>query len=52
MLRIVDADAPPLRVFLGDGPLAVATVDYEQHLATWREWEQVSIAAQGNGSAR
>jgi NAD(P)-dependent dehydrogenase (short-subunit alcohol dehydrogenase family) len=51
MLRIVDADEPPLRVFLGDGPLALATADYEQRLATWREWEPLSIAAQGNGPA-
>ena len=36
----------------GGHPPAVATADYEQRLATWREWEQVSIAAQGNGSAR
>lgn len=48
VLRIVDADAPPLRVFLGDGPLALATADYESRLATWREWEPVSIAAHGH----
>ena len=40
-------DGPPLRVFLGDGPLAIATRDYEQRLATWREWEHLSVAAHG-----
>jgi NAD(P)-dependent dehydrogenase (short-subunit alcohol dehydrogenase family) len=47
VLKIVDADQPPLRVFFGDGPLQLAVEDYEQRLATWREWEKVSIEAQG-----
>jgi NAD(P)-dependent dehydrogenase (short-subunit alcohol dehydrogenase family) len=47
ILAVVDADDPPLRVFLGDGPLALATADYESRLATWRAWEPVSVAAQG-----
>ena len=47
VLKIVDAENPPLRVFFGDGPLAMATRDYESRLATWREWEPVSIEAQG-----
>jgi NAD(P)-dependent dehydrogenase (short-subunit alcohol dehydrogenase family) len=49
VLAIVDAEEPPLRVFFGDGPLAIATADYEKRLATWRQWEPVSIAAGGNG---
>ena len=47
VLKVVDADQPPLRIFFGDGPLAIATADYESRLATWREWEPVSIAAHG-----
>jgi NAD(P)-dependent dehydrogenase (short-subunit alcohol dehydrogenase family) len=47
LLKIVDAEEPPLRVFFGDGPLATATKDYESRLATWRKWEPVSIEAQG-----
>jgi NAD(P)-dependent dehydrogenase (short-subunit alcohol dehydrogenase family) len=47
VLKIVDAEQPPLRVFFGDGPLQLAVEDYEQRLATWREWEQISIEAQG-----
>jgi NAD(P)-dependent dehydrogenase (short-subunit alcohol dehydrogenase family) len=47
VLEVVDAENPPLRVFFGDGPLAIATRDYESRLATWREWEPVSIAAHG-----
>jgi NAD(P)-dependent dehydrogenase (short-subunit alcohol dehydrogenase family) len=48
VLKLVDADKPPLRVFFGDGPLALATADYESRLKTWREWEPLSIEAQGN----
>jgi NAD(P)-dependent dehydrogenase (short-subunit alcohol dehydrogenase family) len=47
ILAIVDAEKPPLRVFFGDGPLALATADYEGRLALWREWEPLSIAAHG-----
>jgi NAD(P)-dependent dehydrogenase (short-subunit alcohol dehydrogenase family) len=47
VLKIVDADDPPLRVFLGESPLRIATADYESRLATWNEWQPVSIAAQG-----
>jgi NAD(P)-dependent dehydrogenase (short-subunit alcohol dehydrogenase family) len=47
ILRVVDAERPPLRVFFGDGPLAIATADYESRLAEWREWEPVSVEAHG-----
>lgn len=47
VLAIVDADEPPLRIFFGDGPLAIAAQDYESRLATWRAWEPVSVAAHG-----
>jgi NAD(P)-dependent dehydrogenase (short-subunit alcohol dehydrogenase family) len=47
VLTLVDAENPPLRIFFGDGPLGIATRDYESRLATWREWEPVSIAAHG-----
>jgi len=48
ILAIVDAANPPRRVFFGDGPLAIARADYEAWLETWKEWESVSIAAQGH----
>jgi NAD(P)-dependent dehydrogenase (short-subunit alcohol dehydrogenase family) len=47
VLKLVDAETPPLRVFFGDGPLALAAADYESRLATWREWEPLSLEAQG-----
>lgn len=47
ILTLVDAETPPLRIFFGDGPLQIATADYESRLATWREWEWLSIQAHG-----
>jgi NAD(P)-dependent dehydrogenase (short-subunit alcohol dehydrogenase family) len=46
ILRLVDTANPPLRMFLGEGPLGIATADYESRLATWREWQPVAAAAQ------
>ena len=47
IMRVVDADPPPLRVFFGTAPLAIAENDYASRLATWREWQPVSELAQG-----
>ena len=47
VLQVVDAENPPLRIFFGDAPLKIATRDYESRLATWREWEPLSVAAHG-----
>src|SRR5579862_8352020 len=47
IMRVVDADPPPLRVFFGTAPLGIAENDYAGRLATWREWQPVSELAQG-----
>jgi NAD(P)-dependent dehydrogenase (short-subunit alcohol dehydrogenase family) len=47
ILKVVDAPEPPLRIFFGELPLAIATADYQSRLGTWLEWEPVSITAQG-----
>jgi hypothetical protein len=47
VLAVVDAEEPPLRIFLGETPLAIATADYESRLALWRDWQPVSVAAHG-----
>lgn len=47
LLKVVDAEKPPLRIFFGRSPLSIATKDYESRLATWNEWQPVSIEAQG-----
>jgi NAD(P)-dependent dehydrogenase (short-subunit alcohol dehydrogenase family) len=47
VMRIVDAEAPPLRAFFGSAPLRIAESDYESRLSTWREWQPVAELAQG-----
>jgi NAD(P)-dependent dehydrogenase (short-subunit alcohol dehydrogenase family) len=47
ILKVVDAEDPPLRIFFGAAPLDIATADYESRLAQWREWQPVAIEAQG-----
>jgi len=47
VLTLVDSENPPLRVFFGAAPLAIASADYESRLATWNEWQPLSVAAHG-----
>ena len=47
ILRVVDADEPPRRIFLGRSSLPNAEAVYAERLATWRAWEPVSVAATG-----
>ena len=47
VLKIVDAENPPLRVFFGELPLQLAKADYENRLRTWEEWQPVAVQAQG-----
>jgi NAD(P)-dependent dehydrogenase (short-subunit alcohol dehydrogenase family) len=47
ILKVVDADKPPLRIFFGKRPIELATQEYESRLATWNEWQPVSIEAYG-----
>jgi NAD(P)-dependent dehydrogenase (short-subunit alcohol dehydrogenase family) len=48
ILKVVDAEEPPLRVFFGRAPLEIVTRDYESRLETWREWQPVAVAAHGD----
>ena len=45
LLKIVDADEPPLRFFLGADGLPMARRVYADRLATWEAWAAVSNAA-------
>jgi NAD(P)-dependent dehydrogenase (short-subunit alcohol dehydrogenase family) len=48
ILKVVDADRPPLRIFFGESPLGTAKADYASRLALWEQWNDVSIEAQGS----
>jgi NAD(P)-dependent dehydrogenase (short-subunit alcohol dehydrogenase family) len=47
LLTIIDAEMPPLRVFFGRPPIQMVKDQYARKLATWAEWEHVSLAAHG-----
>ena len=47
ILKVVDAVEPPLRIFFGEAPLAIAKADYAARIATWEQWNAVSLEAQG-----
>jgi NAD(P)-dependent dehydrogenase (short-subunit alcohol dehydrogenase family) len=48
ILRIVDADEPPLRAFFGTAALAIAEADYASRLQTWRTGQDIAELAQGD----
>jgi NAD(P)-dependent dehydrogenase (short-subunit alcohol dehydrogenase family) len=47
VLKVVDAQEPPLRVFFGAAPLEFAKADYEERLRVWEQWQPVAELAQG-----
>ncbi len=47
ILKIVDAENPPLRFALGSTLLPTARAVYADRIATWEAWKDVSNAAQG-----
>lgn len=47
LLKVVDADTPPLRVFFGTAPLDMMPHVYAERLKTWQDWADVSVLAQG-----
>lgn len=47
ILSIVDAEEPPVRLFLGTYPLDVAKEAYAERIATWEAWQDTAVAAHG-----
>jgi len=50
MFKLVDAENPPLRLFLGSHNLPQVRAAYADRLAIWEAWESVAKSAQGNES--
>ncbi|WP_040950994.1 SDR family NAD(P)-dependent oxidoreductase [Gorillibacterium massiliense] len=50
ILRIVDAQDPPLRFAVGAGVLPLVRGAYADRLAAWEAWETISNAAQGKAN--
>jgi NAD(P)-dependent dehydrogenase (short-subunit alcohol dehydrogenase family) len=47
VLKVIDEENPPLRVFLGTEGMRVARTAFAERLALWEAWEAISNAAQG-----
>jgi NAD(P)-dependent dehydrogenase (short-subunit alcohol dehydrogenase family) len=52
ILQVVDSSDPPLRIFLGSGGLPMTRAEYARRIETWEEWNEVSVAAQGDLAAK
>jgi hypothetical protein len=39
---------PPLRLFLGDGPLDLIRTEYASRIATWEKYARLSLEAHGS----
>jgi NAD(P)-dependent dehydrogenase (short-subunit alcohol dehydrogenase family) len=52
ILKIVDAQDPPLRIFFGSGGLPMTRAEYARRLDTWEKWNALSVEAQGNLAAK
>lgn len=47
LFKVVDAEHPPLRFFLGSHNLSAVRAVYAERMATWEEWQSISASAQG-----
>ncbi|MBU2664853.1 SDR family NAD(P)-dependent oxidoreductase [Actinoplanes bogorensis] len=45
LLTLVDLDEPPLRLFLGEYPYAIAESAYRQRQETWQQWRDLAETA-------
>jgi hypothetical protein len=52
LLKVVDSQDPPLRIFFGSGGLPMTRAEYGRRIATWEKWNDVSVAAQGSQAAQ
>jgi NAD(P)-dependent dehydrogenase (short-subunit alcohol dehydrogenase family) len=47
ILKVVDAQEPPLRVFFGVGLLDQIKGEYAKRIENWERWEDVAVASHG-----
>jgi NAD(P)-dependent dehydrogenase (short-subunit alcohol dehydrogenase family) len=52
ILKLVDAEKPPLRIFFGSGGLPMTRAEYARRIETWEKWNALSIEAQGDLAAK
>jgi len=47
ILKLVDAEKPPLRCFFGASAFGIVRPDYESRIANWQEWDWLAKEAHG-----
>ncbi|MDV6264596.1 SDR family NAD(P)-dependent oxidoreductase [Rhodococcoides yunnanense] len=47
ILKLVDAENPPLRVFFGEFATQYVPTVYKERLDTWRDWHALALEAEG-----
>jgi NAD(P)-dependent dehydrogenase (short-subunit alcohol dehydrogenase family) len=47
ILKLVDAEEPPLRCFFGRNAFDIVRPDYESRITTWEEWDWLAKEAHG-----
>jgi NAD(P)-dependent dehydrogenase (short-subunit alcohol dehydrogenase family) len=52
ILKVVDAQEPPLRIFFGSSGLAMTRAEYARRIEMWEKWNSVSLEAQGDLTAK
>lgn len=52
ILKVVDAQDPPLRIFFGSGGLPMTRAEYARRIETWEKWNNVSMEAQGDWASK
>ncbi|MGX9430585.1 MULTISPECIES: SDR family NAD(P)-dependent oxidoreductase [Bradyrhizobium] len=48
LLKVVDSEAPPLRVFFGVMPTQLVPDLYRARVATWEQWKDLAVEAHGH----
>jgi NAD(P)-dependent dehydrogenase (short-subunit alcohol dehydrogenase family) len=48
ILKLVDAEKPPLRCFFGASAFGIVRPDYESRIANWEEWDWLAKEAHGD----
>jgi NAD(P)-dependent dehydrogenase (short-subunit alcohol dehydrogenase family) len=52
ILKVVDAEQPPLRLFLGSVGLPMTRAEYGRRIEAWEAWNEVAVEAQGDWPAK
>ena len=52
ILKVVDAETPPLRIFFGATGLIMTKAEYARRIETWEQWNDVALEAQGDLAAK